>query len=141
MVISGIYAAMAIWLTRKYEPAITLTVLPESVCNIAGGILIAAGILFYTIAAIQLHFAYCHGELTTSGLYNVVRHPIYATFILLIAPGIAIISRSLALFALPIVMYLIFTVLVRTEENAIEARFGQDYRDYAKRVPLLFPRL
>jgi protein-S-isoprenylcysteine O-methyltransferase Ste14 len=80
-------------------------------------------------------------ELIRQGPYAIVRNPIYlAMFGMLIASGLAV-SRWQALVP-AIVLYLIGTaVRIHTEENLLRAMFGNQFDEYARRVPAFLPRL
>ena len=76
--------------------------------------------------------------LATSGVFQFSRNPAYvgATAIYL---GIALANRSLpALAFLPISLALVDHLVVDREERYLEARFGETYRDYRKRVARWF---
>jgi protein-S-isoprenylcysteine O-methyltransferase Ste14 len=81
-------------------------------------------------------------KLITTGLYGYVRNPM-ALGILLMLEGLGFYYGSLSLiivFApLPVLLYALFIKAV--EEPELEMRFGQEYRDYKKRVPMFIPRL
>jgi protein-S-isoprenylcysteine O-methyltransferase Ste14 len=74
---------------------------------------------------------------TASGLYRVVRHPIYFTSNLLL-PGLGLALGSWSL-ALPVALLFApcWMVYARVEERFLERRFGEAYRDYQRRVGLL----
>jgi protein-S-isoprenylcysteine O-methyltransferase Ste14 len=77
-------------------------------------------------------------ELVTTGLHARMRHPIYAAHLLSltgwsIGSGLAVSFILLAVNAL-----VTFPLMVWMEEQELEKRFGQRFRDYKARVPL-FP--
>ena len=77
--------------------------------------------------------------LITTGPYAVVRHPIYSSmFGLLIATGIAL-SRWQALVAGTVVCGLGTAWRIRIEERLLKQRFGEEYMQYARRVPAIIP--
>ena len=80
-------------------------------------------------------------QLCTTGPYRFVRHPIYAGGAVIFGFGLAFILNSWILLLWPILMCLIWSVLVRSEEKMMEAVFGQDYARYAARTGRLLPRL
>jgi protein-S-isoprenylcysteine O-methyltransferase Ste14 len=69
-----------------------------------------------------------------SGVYAVVRHPMYLSFMLLI-PALMLISQHWLsiIFGLPIVVFLYLAM--RVEEQSNINRFGDDYIRYMQRVP------
>lgn len=81
-------------------------------------------------------------KLITSGLYAYVRNPM-ALGGLLILESLGFYYGSLSLiivFApLPVLLYALYIKAV--EEPELEMRFGQEYREYKKRVPMFIPKL
>jgi len=72
--------------------------------------------------------------LVDSGIYAIVRHPMYLSFILLTISLILISQHWLSLiFGIPIVIYF-YLSMGREERSSIE-KFGDDYKRYMKRVP------
>jgi protein-S-isoprenylcysteine O-methyltransferase Ste14 len=77
-------------------------------------------------------------ELVSTGPYALVRHPIY-TGLLVALTGTAVYDGSwrallgLALFAIG------FWLKARSEENLLESEFGDEYRSYRARTPMLIP--
>ena len=69
-----------------------------------------------------------------SGIYAVVRHPMYLSFILLIISLVMISQHWLSLiFSIPTIAY--FYISMRQEERSSINKFGGDYRNYMQRVP------
>jgi len=114
---------------------------PNALVNIVSIILIMLGLVFLILslrAIIKLTKA---DKLNTNGIYSVCRHPLYTSWIIFIVPGIILMSNSLASFSIPLIMYLIFRLLIKEEENKLLNRYGDQYRDYKSRVGLLFPKI
>lgn len=77
-------------------------------------------------------------EIVTSGPFGLVRHPMYLSILLMWLGG------ALALLSWPFALG--FVVLVpaiqarsKLEEQMLTRQFGDTYRSYAARVPMLFP--
>jgi protein-S-isoprenylcysteine O-methyltransferase Ste14 len=76
-------------------------------------------------------------ELVTTGLHARMRHPIYVAHLLNLA-GWAIGSGLIVSFVLLAFSALFtFPLMVWMEERELEKRFGQSFREYKARVPLL----
>ena len=76
-------------------------------------------------------------ELVTTGLHARMRHPIYVAHLLNLA-GWAIGSGLIVSFVLLAFSALFtFPLMVWMEEQELEKRFGQSFREYKARVPLL----
>ena len=73
-------------------------------------------------------------KLVDTGIYSVVRHPQYITFILFAVAGILLFQHWIViLLALPIIP-LTYIDLIKADNDAIE-KFGEDYKTYMKSVP------
>ncbi|MCB2172822.1 isoprenylcysteine carboxylmethyltransferase family protein, partial [archaeon] len=80
-------------------------------------------------------------ELITTGIYAQTRNPMLFGYLLcLIAVGLLLKSPSIA-FVIPTGFITLWTIWLKTrEEPALEARFGDSYREYRKKTPYLIPR-
>jgi len=80
-------------------------------------------------------------KLITTGIYAQTRNPMLFGYLLcLIAVGLLLRSPSIA-FVIPTVFIALWTIWLKTrEEPALEARFGDSYREYRKKTPYLIPR-
>lgn len=79
--------------------------------------------------------------LVTTGPYAYTRNPmvIGALFIFL---GVAFLQRSVTgLIAVPVAASIVALYLVEFEEAGLVRRFGEDYEEYRRHVPLMIPRI
>jgi protein-S-isoprenylcysteine O-methyltransferase Ste14 len=76
-------------------------------------------------------------SLVQSGVYGLVRHPIYAGLIIG-ALGWALLTNSLLALGLAVALLAFFEVKSRREERALLVRFPE-YADYRRRVRKFFP--
>jgi len=82
-----------------------------------------------------------HAVLVALGPYSLTRNPLYG-FSILAAVGMAAQGGSLLLSCTAgIAVTIVFSGVVRDEEQALIFKFGQPYRDYLARVPRWFPNL
>jgi protein-S-isoprenylcysteine O-methyltransferase Ste14 len=73
-------------------------------------------------------------QLVDSGIYSIVRHPQYVTFIMWAIAGILLFQHwIIILLGIPIIP-LTYIDLIRADKDAVE-KFGEDYKAYMKRVP------
>ncbi|MFX1296520.1 MAG: methyltransferase family protein [Promethearchaeota archaeon] len=108
---------------------------------IIGLILIIIGIPIYILSKRAIKKANFPSKLMTKGIYGHMRHPLYASFILFIVPGIVCLFNSWILFFIPISCYLIFKLYIKEEEEYCLERFGEKYKDYKKKVYAIFPKM
>jgi protein-S-isoprenylcysteine O-methyltransferase Ste14 len=74
------------------------------------------------------------------GPYSICRHPLYL-FSTLGVVGLGLMLGSLLVTAiLGVATFAILTATAKREEAYLRSSFGQDYTDYAARVPLIWPR-
>ena len=111
---------------------------PEPTVLIIGGIIAAIGILIRAWASGHIRK---NQNLAVSGPYSYTRNPLYlGSFILGI--GFTIASGVWWLGLIFILLFLgIYLPVMRVEAGELTDIFGEEYRQYAERVPLLFPRL
>lgn len=80
-------------------------------------------------------------ELIRSGPYSLVRNPIYTSMLLVVCATAAVIAPW-QLFAASLILFVVGTeIRVRTEENLLADRFGEEFQQYKKGVPAYIPFL
>lgn len=78
-------------------------------------------------------------KLATTGVYGIVRNPIYSAF-WLVCVGAIFIENNLVLFLIPLICWAYMTVfLKKTEEKWLLNLYGREYIDYCKRVNRCIP--
>jgi len=75
-----------------------------------------------------------------NGVFRFVRHPIYLSEILFYL-GLLIINLSLAATLVWVAGILFLYFISRFEENLLLERYGDEYRQYMKEVPMWIPHL
>jgi protein-S-isoprenylcysteine O-methyltransferase Ste14 len=92
------------------------------------------------VAETSLETAETHraARVVSTGLYGRMRHPQYAAGLVAhIAVSLAL-SAFLSLLAFPLVAFLVW-LLSWKEERELIREFGDEYREYRKKVPMFFP--
>lgn len=78
-------------------------------------------------------------HLNTKGIYSVVRHPLYLANYLIWA-GILIFSMNLwAFLIISLVYWVYYERIMFAEEAFLRNKFGQEFEDWASRVPAFIP--
>jgi protein-S-isoprenylcysteine O-methyltransferase Ste14 len=79
--------------------------------------------------------------LQTTGPYSVVRHPLYLGS-LTIGLGVSALSENPLVLALFVAYFLVqYSTTIRHEEEVLKQAFGDEYAEYARRVPCFVPRI
>jgi len=78
------------------------------------------------------------GKLVTGGVYKLVRHPQYTGFLLLTLSMLVSWPTFLTAVMWPILAVLYYRLAI-DEEREMEAKFGEKYREYKRRVPMFVP--
>ena len=78
--------------------------------------------------------------LNTTGMYSIVRHPLYLGNYLMVL-GVSLFPRT---WFLPIIVSLAFILhyerVIFSEEEYLESKFGDEFRAWAAKVPIIIPR-
>jgi protein-S-isoprenylcysteine O-methyltransferase Ste14 len=133
------YGLIMFALSRYFFPHYQMQFLPHRFFLMLGITLIAIGIPFFLISAVTVQRAYNADKLVTDGIFRWCRHPLYASWVVFIVPGIALLEKSWIGLTTPIFMYIILRILVQKEEIHLENVFGSEYLDYKKKVPCILP--
>jgi hypothetical protein len=104
---------------------------------IAGFIIAAVGQLWRIYAAGVIHK---NRQLASTGAYSLVRHPLYlGNFLILggftLACGNWIVVAVVAFF-----FFFYYPAAIRYEDDKLEGIFGEDWRNWSKGIPAMFPR-
>jgi len=107
------------------------------------GLYVFSGIVFGWLPVIEFRRkggvkegkSYIHTtKLVDSGIYSVVRHPQYVTFMMWAISGMLLFQYwIIILLGVPIIP-LTYIDLIKADKDAIE-KFGDDYKAYMKKVP------
>ena len=102
---------------------------------IAGGIILVIAVVF-CVPALSIDWRTAPDSKTvlkTSGIYSVVRNPIYLADILF-SLGFALMFRSIIGMALIPIWWAAYLAIVLVEEASLERALGQRYLDYKQQV-------
>jgi len=81
---------------------------------------------------------YKEQTLVQTGMYRIVRHPLYASIILMFYGGCLVYKNILAFWAVSIVFIPFMYYRAKQEEMLLLQRFA-DYKEYKQRTGMLFP--
>lgn len=107
------------------------------------GLYVLSGLVFGALPVIEFRKeggvrkgkSYVHTtKLVDTGVYSIVRHPQYVTFMLWAIAGMLLFQHwIIILLGIPVIP-LTYIDLVRADKDGIE-KFGDDYKAYMKKVP------
>ncbi|WP_027721843.1 methyltransferase family protein [Maridesulfovibrio zosterae] len=136
-----IYCVVTLIITLIFPRLFLMTFLPSAVFNIIGGILLGIGIAILFIAGVEMKKALHEKKLEKTGMFAIIRNPLYFAWIAFVFTGSAIASQAWLLFGMSIVAYYKFLQHIPEEEADLEEIFGKEYIDYKKQVPAIVPNL
>jgi len=122
----------------KYSTFLTQYVSNYIRVPIALIVLVISGLLAW--AGLKIIFGETREEsqIITTGVFSIVRHPIYLGSILLYL-GLILLSLSLLSTLVWFIIIIFYYMISRYEEKLLTQRFGSAYEEYKKKVPMLLP--
>lgn len=88
----------------------------------------------------RIHRGRREDRLVTDGVYARMRHPQYTgLFLIVFGEGVVHWPTIVSVAAFPIIV-IAYTMLARREERQMLEQFGDEYREYQRRVPMFIPR-
>lgn len=138
-----------VWSVRRqplFSPLINGQFILNIILQIAA-VLLAAASVWLAMSAVRelgkqwsLEARLVEGhKLITSGVYQIVRHPIYTAMLgMMISTGI-IFSRWYILIAAVIVFFIGTKIRTNSEEKLLREAFPDEYKTFAEKVPAFIP--
>lgn len=106
--------------------------------SLAGGAALAAvGLAIRAAAAGHLRK---HESLATSGPYAWTRSPLYLGSLFLAAGFLLAAASSLAAVFMAVYLAVFYPGVIRREEEELRSEYGEEFNEYARGVPLFWPR-
>lgn len=133
------YIILSIFVINRDPEFLKIKVADHNIIRLTGWILLTAGLIFYLLSAYTFLKYFKDGKLITRGPYSLCRNPIYATFIVFILPGLALILQSGMIFTIDLVLYLNFKIAIHGESAILRRLFGEEYDSYEKSVNEVLP--
>jgi len=144
------FAGLAVILIRLVTiPSYRLFIITQAT-TIIGSIVTAFGFIVMSVCIIK-YFMQLSGlkkmignetgnELMITGIHKIVRHPLYAATFIFIW-GWLILYPYLSLLIADIIVTAYTLIGLHFEEQKLEKEFGNAYRVYKQKVPMLIPKL
>jgi protein-S-isoprenylcysteine O-methyltransferase Ste14 len=110
------------------------------VAMVIGYIIVFAGATLVADGWRRIHQARKEEKLVTEGVYSRMRHPQYTgLFVIVFGEGIVHWPTIVSVAAFPVIV-IAYTLLARKEERQMVEKFGDEYREYRRSVPMFIPR-
>jgi len=115
----------------------------EILAYVGVGLYVFSGIVFGWLPVVEFRKkgrvrkrrSYIHTtKLVDTGVYSIVRHPQFVTFILWAIAGMLLFQHWIIIILGIPIMPLIYIDLIRADKSSIK-KFGDDYKAYMKKVP------
>lgn len=112
---------------------------PPLAVRILGLCWAAAGIALWASTLRVFLRQFPEGTLIVDGPYRYSRHPLYASLIVFVTPGLALITGAWMLLVAALAGVALAYPLILSEERELERTFGDEWLDYRARTSWLFP--
>jgi methanethiol S-methyltransferase len=110
------------------------------VAMVIGYAIVFAGATLVADGWRRIHQARKEERLVTDGVYSRMRHPQYTgLFVIVFGEGIVHWPTIVSVAAFPIIV-IAYTLLASKEERQMVEKFGDEYREYRRRVPMFIPK-
>lgn len=107
----------------------------------AGWIMMAIGLLVFVIGFIQIYYSkFAKKGAVTGGIYNIIRHPQYAAWILF-GLGMSLIWSRMIVWIMYVTMIFIYYYLARAEERECMVKYPETYPPYFNKTGMFFPKI
>lgn len=108
----------------------------DAIEMLAGSVVIVTGLVMIARGWVRIYFA--KGNLTTDGIYSLVRHPQYAGIFLIIIGQLIHWPTIPTLLLSPAIIWL-YVRLAKREDQSLLDKFGLTYCEYRQHVPMFVP--
>jgi|WetSurMetagenome_2_1015567.scaffolds.fasta_scaffold24432_2 protein-S-isoprenylcysteine O-methyltransferase Ste14 len=107
----------------------------------AGWIMMAIGSIVFIIGFVQIYYTkFTNKTAVTGGIYNLIRHPQYAAWILF-GFGMSLVWSRLIVWIMFVTMIFIYYFLARAEERECREKYPETYPYYLKKTGMFFPKI
>jgi len=133
-----IYLAIAFLFSLAFSPVFRITSNSYDKLFQIGIIVAVIGFSLNLAAAFQMLRAHKRNKLASNGLYRLFLNPMYTFQLLITLPGLLLLFNSWLILTTNIFTLIILKIFVKEEENYLEIKFGDEYREYKRKVLFKF---
>jgi protein-S-isoprenylcysteine O-methyltransferase Ste14 len=105
----------------------------------AGLVWLTIGVAFWAATVRRFLHGFRRGELITDGTFAWCRNPIYASLVIFLLPGVALLAETWTFLAVAVLGGALIPSLVRREERDLARVFGADWDAHAAHTGRLLP--
>jgi protein-S-isoprenylcysteine O-methyltransferase Ste14 len=141
LILAGLF--LVVWVADSFilrETTVLSNYLPLSIRLIT----LTVGLILALLLMRSAHFVVSQEQrpdhVVTTGAFRYVRHPLYLASLLTYF-GLTISTASLFSLALLVGIFIFYDYIGRYEEALLEAKFGEQYRQYKTRTGKWMPKL
>jgi protein-S-isoprenylcysteine O-methyltransferase Ste14 len=116
------------------RPLFTITRTHYAILVFVAAFMLLAGIIMILNIGRKLLRNYKSKTLMTDGLFRVFRNPMYSSYLLLIIPATALLFNSWLMLSAVIFNYILIKIFIRKEHTYLQDTFGDEYKNYLKKV-------
>jgi protein-S-isoprenylcysteine O-methyltransferase Ste14 len=102
--------------------------------KLVGLTLLIAGSVIWIAAIAQFAIGFKKGILVTNGIFALSRNPIYASWFVLILPGLFLFFSNFWFLLAAIAMFVAFKLKIKKEEECLKNAFGNSFHEYCEKV-------
>jgi len=107
----------------------------------AGWIIMAISSILFIIGFVQIYYTkFAKKGAVTGGIYNLIRHPQYAAWILF-GFGMSFVWSRLIVWIMFVTMIFIYYFLARAEERECMEKYPETYPPYFNKTGMFFPKI
>ena len=110
----------------------------SSAMGLIGIVLITLGVIIRSVSAGNLHK---NDVLATSGIYAIVRNPLYFGSLMMLMGVNFIIFHPVVVIVSAVLFVLTYWPTIRNEESGLKQRYGTEWTDYRNSTPRLLPNV
>ncbi len=133
-----VYLAVVIVLSYVLLPVFAWTRGSALVLIVIGAVLAAAGVFILLSCGLRVITAFKERKLLTDGFFRLFLHPMYASYALFILPGLSLILNSWLVLTSSAVVYALYRIESRGEEDYLSKLHGKKYEVYRESVIFKF---
>ncbi len=135
--VQAVLLALLVFLDQSIGPQVHRLIILGRSFELLGivGVLVCAASLRRSLTVVPIPKE--EGQLSTTGLYRYVRHPMYSS-VLLLAFGVSLNSGSAIKYVLTLFLCILFYLKSVYEEKYLRLKYP-DYAEYSARIPRFIP--